>query len=99
VWITANSNICSAMVVDTTNTRAWGITQQYSNGASGLIGLGGSEISTQTYVASTTSTASTATFTLQATCQSAATATGQSTALTLSPSPTTFLDVTPVLSN
>ena len=29
VWITANSNICTAMVVDTTNTRAWGVTQQY----------------------------------------------------------------------
>lgn len=93
-WITSFSNICAAYVVDTTNTRSWAFTQQFANGISGIIGLGGAEISSQTYAAGAT-----VTFTLQALCQSNATATQTNAAFALTPNPVTFLEVTPVLSN
>jgi len=93
MYITAGSNTCMGLVVDTTNSRAWAFSQQAANGL-GQIGLAASEISSQTYAAGAT-----ATFTLQMICNAAGTTVTVNNAL-FSPSPAepTFLEVTPILS-
>lgn len=93
-WITSGPNICGTLVVDTTNSRAFAFTQQNANG-SGFNGYSASEISSQTYAAGAT-----ATFTLQAQCNAGSTATQKNgAAFTYSPDPSSYLSVTPVLSN
>jgi hypothetical protein len=91
-WATVGANICSAEVIDTTNSRAWALSGQNPNG-SGFVGLSGSEISSQTYAAGAT-----ATFTLQLACNAASTATINGS-FSFSPQEPTYLSVTPVLSN
>jgi len=98
VFITAGSNACVAEVVDATNSHAFAISAQDSNGV-GYIGLSGAEVSANTYAAGAT-----VTFNLAAQCNDAAAphlvgATVNSGLLTMSPNGVTFLEVIPVLSN
>lgn len=93
MWVTAGSNVCAALVVDTTNNLSFAFSGQDANG-SGYIGLSGAEISSNTYAAGAT-----ATFTLQIACNSSTSVTVNSGIFGLSPAPVTYLSVTPVLSN
>jgi len=95
LWIQAGPNACAAEVIDTTNSRAFALSGQDSNG-SGYIGLTGSEVSTQTYTAG-----STAIFTLQAICNAGGGATAEvnSGLFALIPAETSYLSVVPILSN
>lgn len=98
VFITSGPNVCVAEVVDATNSHAFAVSGQDSNGT-GYLALSGSEVSANTYAAGAT-----ATFNLSAICNSAASpalvgATVNSGFFTLSPNGVTFLEVIPVLTN
>lgn len=94
-WLVTGGNVCSAEVIDTTNSRGWAPSQHNDNGL-GWSALVGSELSTQTYAASAT-----ATFTLKAVCDGNGITAKEFSAQTgtLSPNLPSFLSVTPVLSN
>jgi hypothetical protein len=94
MWVTVGANLCVAQVIDTTNTRGFALSGQNTNG-SGFIGMTGSEISPQTYAASAT-----AVFTLQIECNANTTVTVLSGAYpTFTTGESTYLSVTPILSN
>jgi len=93
LWMTTGPNACAAEVIDTTNSRAFALSGQDSNG-SGYVGLSASEVSSATYAAGAV-----ATFTVQAQCNVSSTASANSGLFTFSPAAPTFLAVTPVLSN
>jgi hypothetical protein len=92
-WITAASNACAAEAIDTTNGVPLALSAQDTNG-SGYIALSGSEVTVNTYAAS-----SHATFTLQVQCNAGQTVTVNSALFTFSPAEPTYLSVTPVLTN
>lgn len=100
VWITAGPNVCAAEVIDTTNSRAFAASGQNANGT-GYIGLAGSEVSSQTYAASSTITVN-----LSAECNNDASGLvgatvnmNSSAKFLMSPAEPTYLSVTAVLSN
>lgn len=93
MWATIGANLCMAEAIDTTNSRAFALTGQNANG-SGFIGLAATELSPQTYAAGAV-----ATFTLQVNCNAAVTITSGAGSNALSPGESTYLSVTPVLSN
>jgi len=96
VYITSGANPCAAEVIDTTNTKAFALSGQNSNGT-GYLALSGSEVSSNTYA-----TGATATFTLQVICTNGAGglvgATVNSGVVTFSPAEASYLSVVPVLS-
>lgn len=85
---------CSGEVIDTTNSKAYALSFQDSNGGSGTGGSMGSELSNFTYAA-----AATPTFTLQVQCNFAVSVVANSALFTFVPAEPTHLSVTPVLSN
>jgi hypothetical protein len=97
VYITGGANVCLAGVVEATNTVTYALSGQNGNG-NGDIALAGAEISTATYAASAV-----VTFNLVAVCNNGggglvgATVGGPIVGLT--PAESTYLSVTPVLSN
>jgi hypothetical protein len=97
LYITAGSNVCVAGVVDATNSVSYAVSGQNANG-SGAIALAGSELSSATYAPSAT-----VTFNLQAVCNNGAGglsgATVSAPIVGLSPAESSYLEVTPVLSN
>jgi hypothetical protein len=94
MWIVYGSNIAYAEVVDTTNNVAYALSGQNSSGA-GYAALNGSETTSQTYAAG-----STATFTLVAIDNwSGGVVYPTSQTLSLTPGESTYLSVTPVLTN
>lgn len=97
VYITAGSNACVAEVIDATNNLPFALSGQNSNGT-GFLALNGAEVSAGTYSANAI-----AVFRLVAECNNGAGglvgATVHSGLFTLSPNPTSFLSVTPVLTN
>ena len=92
-WFSAANNACAAEVVDTTNSHAFALSAQDSNGY-GYMALTGSEISSNTYAAGATPT-----FTLQVQCNAAQFVTVHSDLFTFSPVENTYLSVSPVPSN
>jgi|SRR6185312_1476967 len=92
LWATIGPNVLATMVVDTLNNLPFAFCGQDANGL-GYVGNAASEISSHTYAAG-----SVVNFTLYAMCNANATVTRQNGLLGLNPAPTTFLEVTPVLS-
>jgi hypothetical protein len=97
VYITAGPNVCVAGVVDTTNSVTYAFSGQNANG-DGDIAIAGAEISTATYAAGAT-----VSFVLQAVCNNGpgglVGATVNAPIVGLSPGESTYLSITPVLSN
>lgn len=92
-WVTADSNACAAFVKDETNSIAFALSGQDSNGG-GFMALTGSEITDQTYTPGQA-----VTFTLKVICNMAQTVTIDSGLFTLTPNESTWLSVTPMLAN
>jgi hypothetical protein len=92
-WVTAANNACAAEAIDTTNNRAFALSGLDGNGG-GFAALNGAEISSATYAAGAT-----ATFTLQVQCNAAQTVTILSGLFVFAPNQSSYLSVTPVLSN
>jgi hypothetical protein len=92
-WITAGANACAAEVINATGSHAYALSGQNANGT-GYMGLSGSEVSPDTFAAS-----STATFNLVMICNSNQTVTVLSGIFSFSIGEPTYLAVTPVLSN
>lgn len=100
VWMTIGANLCSAEVIDTTNSLPFAASGQNANGT-GYIGLAGSEITSHTYAQSSTITVH-----LDVMCNNAAgglvgaTVNMNGNAIyTMSPQEPTYLSVVPVLAN
>jgi hypothetical protein len=97
IYVIAGANVCVAGVVDTTNSTTYALSGQNSAG-NGDIALSGSEISSHTYAAG-----STATFIVQASCNNGGGgltgATVNANIVGLSPAESSYLSVTPILSN
>lgn len=94
-WFITGGNVCSAEVIDTTNSYGWAFSQHNDNGL-GYSALVGSEVSTQTYAAGAT-----ATFTLKGVCAGSSITAAQNSASSavLSPNLPSYLSVTPVSTN
>lgn len=96
IWITAGPNACASEVIDATNTKGYASANAQNANGSGLIGLAGAQVTSQTYTAGQV-----VTFNLAVLCNANSTAT-LNWALgtgTLSPNAASFLDITPLLTN
>lgn len=96
IWVTTGPNACATEIIDVTNNVAYASVNSQNANGSGFIGLTGAQITSATYAAGAS-----VTFHLDVLCNANSTATLKWALVTgtLSPNPSSFLDITPLLSN